>query len=193
MRKVLLIICFGLMFVDSAQAEVLATLGSIRTSINRQFNKADSAGDAIFTVARVNTAINRGIQQVSNDFDAVPKMDTIATDPDTLSYALNSDFLRAAWSKDYLGETVDVTIFDKRLYLTPAQTEGNVTILLAYYALGTTLTVDTNTTDILPEYREAMIAWASYLLSQTRSKPSDAQGYLTNYKELIAIDRAGKE
>lgn len=179
-----LIALFVLLIGMTVNADPLLTLDSLRVSVMREQGLPDSGSTGV-TVAKVNFSINRAIWRVSDDMPAVERIDTIVTTADVDEYALPSDFLRLGRVIKF-GKRVPEQAHEyfKTLFLTPLPVNNDDSLRVYYYASGEVLSSGTDTTDVLPAYREAIVVYANYLVSMLRKKYVDAQVYLKQYEGM---------
>lgn len=108
MRKILLVLCL-LILSGGVVAETNPQLDSIRVAAFQQIGVPAAGSDRI-TVAIANQVINYGIQQVSTDFPAVEKLDTISMDTVSEGGALSSDFVAIDWCELMIGDTIRIPL-----------------------------------------------------------------------------------
>lgn len=210
-----------MLFSASVGAETIGQLDSMRVACFRQLNVPDS-GNAILTVAIANTKINQAIQQVSKDFPALEQLDTIVLAAGTRDYALNSNFSRINWALRVTGDSIiplaympvsalleyssadpapkdgdgDLFLryftFKQKIYFYPQNTLPD-TVIIAYYGIDSLLQVDGSNLGIIPEYRESVFLYASYLMSLIQGKLKQAEAYLVGYLQGLQIPLADKK
>lgn len=100
MKKILFAL---IILVTSVGAETSPQLDSIRVAAFNQIGVPTGGSDRI-TAAIANAIINYGIQQVSTDFPAVEKLDTITIDTVSEGGALASDFVAIKWCQLILSD-----------------------------------------------------------------------------------------
>ena len=182
--KHLIAILFVLAFCCSVSAEALLTLDSLRVAVMREQGLPDSGSTGV-TVAKVNFKINRAIGQVSWDFPAVEKIDTITYTAGGDEYAFSSDFVQLAQVFKFAeGVAQQGHVFNKKLFIFPKSLKTGDSMRVFYYAVGVELTSGTDTTDVLRAYREAVVVYTNYLVSMLRKKYIDAQMYLKKYEGM---------
>lgn len=182
-----LIILALLLIGGVVQAQSLVTLDSMRVATWRQLGQPD-IGNSQLDSATVATAINRAIQFTSANFPAVEVIDTIATTADSTVYAIASTITQFIWCYDEEYKKVSVFTLNDHVFFSVQKADGS-TYFLAYNALGTKLETDTSTTDIRPDYREAVVTYACYLLSISRGRMDDAFAFLSQYERMIAMSK----
>ena len=181
-----LIALFVMLLGVSVNAEALLTLDSLRVAVMREQGLPDSGSTGV-TVVKVNFNVNRAIQRVSEDFPAVEKIDTITYTAGGDEYAFSSDFVELAQVFKFAdGVPQQGHVHNKKLFIFPKSLKTGDSMRVFYYALGTKLTSGTDTTDVLPGYREAVVVYANYLVAMLRTKYVKAQVYLQAYKEMKA-------
>ena len=101
-RLVIVSLC---LLAVNLSAETNPQLDSIRVAAFNQIGIPAAGSDRV-TAAIANAIINYGIQQVSTDFPAVEKLDTISIDSASEGGALASDFVRVGWCQLMMGDTL---------------------------------------------------------------------------------------
>lgn len=98
MDRFLAAIIILLLFAAGAFAQMPARMDSLSLYITEEMSMA-SGGTALVTTKKIFHAINRGIQEVCDDFPALEKIDTLVIYSDSEGVALPADFLRmkAVW------------------------------------------------------------------------------------------------
>lgn len=98
MGKFLAAIIILLLFAAGAFAQMPGRMDSLSLYITEEMSMAPS-GTALVTTQKIFHAINRGIQEVCDDFPAIEKIDTLVIYSDSEGVALPADFLRmkAVW------------------------------------------------------------------------------------------------
>lgn len=69
---------------------------------------------------------------------------------------------------------------------------GAPMVYVSYYAIPEELSSDTDSTDIAPEYREALLYWACSALAFQIGKSNLGMTYLNVYKEILALSKASE-
>lgn len=179
-----------------------------------------TAGTAAVTTAMMNNAINYAIQQVSADFPAVEKLDTLILRDTVNGVALPSDLNEIRWCAFVRGDTVtpleyvsEDSLFSKRNVSQPRfyyshggylrtwarfrddmfeTDQDTLILLLAYYAIDSGLASDTATTAIGEPYRGALLDYICYQLEMMRYRYQTAAFYAARYDKAKAEASAGK-
>jgi hypothetical protein len=118
MRKILFVLC---LLAANLSAETSPQLDSIRVAALNQIG-LPTAGTTRITAAIANAIINYGIQEVSTNFPAVEKLDTITIDSVSEGGALASDFVAIRSCELMIDDTLRIplqykpvdSIFEKR-------------------------------------------------------------------------------
>ena len=76
--------------------------------------------------------------------------------------------------------------FDKRIYVHPKWSDSlsSDSLVIQYFGIGTKLTGGTDSTDVLPQFREAVIVYTCYQIEMMRNRFAAAAAYLEWYKQL---------
>ena len=101
-KKIVLLL---LLLASPVMADGLDSLSDLQAAVYDVMN-IPSTGTALIDSLVTRRAINRGVTQVSYDFPAVEKLDTIITVDATRYYALNSDFVKLHSCIRLVGDSV---------------------------------------------------------------------------------------
>ena len=102
MKKIVLLL---LLMASPVVADGLDSLSDLQTAVYDVMN-IPSTGTALIDSLVARRAINLGVTQVSYDFPAVEKLDTIITADGTRYYALNTDFVKLHSCMRLVGDSV---------------------------------------------------------------------------------------
>ena len=102
MKKIVLLL---LLMASPVVADGLDSLSDLQTAVYDVMN-IPSTGTALIDSLVARRAINLGVTQVSYDFPAVEKLDTIITADGTRYYALNTDFVKLHSCVRLVGDSV---------------------------------------------------------------------------------------
>ena len=102
MKKIVLLL---LLMASPVMAGGLDSLSDLQTAVYDVMN-IPSTGTALIDSLVARRAINLGVTQVSYDFPAVEKLDTIITADGTRYYALNTDFVKLHSCVRLVGDSV---------------------------------------------------------------------------------------
>ena len=102
MKKIVLLL---LLMASPVVADGLDSLSDLQTAVYDVMN-IPSTGTALIDSLVARRAINLGVTQVSYDFPAVEKLDTIITADGTRYYALNTDFVKLHSCIRLVGDSV---------------------------------------------------------------------------------------
>jgi hypothetical protein len=92
-----------------AMAETSPQLDSIRVAAFNQIG-LPTTGTTRVTAAKANAIINYAIQEISTNFPAVEKLDTVLIDSVSDGGALNTDFVAVKWCQLLIGDTLRVPL-----------------------------------------------------------------------------------
>lgn len=215
LRYILLTFLVFLMANAVSQAQTTyQILDSLRVAVYRQLDMPDS-GNSENPIARTITAINRAAIRVSKDFPSVPKLDTVFVTQDSTGNGLNADFQSISGVMRVEGKVMWTPLIPLPVdsLRTPAENKSDEedaeppkhffvhanrifehpkftgpltdTLQIEYFGLANKLTSGSDTTLVLEQYREGIIVYAAFIISEDPK-------YLEWYGQLIALERGGQ-
>lgn len=214
MKKIAVLI---VLLAVGVMGETSPQLDSIRIMAFNQIGVPTSGTNRV-TAAKANAIINYGIQEVSTDFPAVGKLDTITIGSVSEGGALASDFVAIKWCQLMIDDTLRIPleyktedsffverpteegaksepddILSPRYYYThagklltwPKFVAGDIgdsaLVLISYYAIGDRLDSATDSTNILPQFRNELLDWVCYRLEYLQYRYAAGDRYFGKY------------
>ena len=203
---------FLFLLAPSASAQKPAQLDSLKKEV--RLSVRFSSPDSVLI-----WALNTAFQEVCNDFDAIPKLDTITIREDSVGVALNTDFLRPNWVMKRIADSIWVpmgliladTVYEIVLIETDAELKQRKKLepryyfrhgklfthpkyakdttaqdfIVAYWAAERHITAADTATVIEPNFLNAVIEYASYVVHRSRSNFVNAAVFRKDYDRRL--------